>query len=99
MILAAGRGERFRPLSDTLPKPLIPVRGETLIERHLRHLAAAGVGEVVINLGWLGRSIEEQVGDGSRLGVVVVYSREGWPCLETGGGVLHALHLQTSAKE
>jgi MurNAc alpha-1-phosphate uridylyltransferase len=97
MILAAGRGERFRPLTDTLPKPLIPVRGETLIERHLRRLAGAGVREVVINLGWLGQSIEERVGDGARLGVSVAYSREGWPCLETGGGVFNALPLLGAA--
>jgi len=93
MILAAGRGERFRPLTDTLPKPLIPVRGEALIERHLRRLAAAGVREVAINLGWLGQSIEDRLGDGSRYGLALAYSREGWPCLETGGGVFHALPL------
>jgi MurNAc alpha-1-phosphate uridylyltransferase len=93
MILAAGRGERFRPLTDTLPKPLIAVRGETLIERHLRRLAAADLREVVINLGWLGQSIEDRLGDGSRHGLAIAYSREGWPCLETGGGVLHALPL------
>lgn len=93
MILAAGRGERFRPLSDSLPKPLIPVRGEVLIERHLKNLAAAGIREVVINLGWLGERIEAALGDGSRWGVRIAWSREGWPCLETGGGVHHALPL------
>jgi N-acetyl-alpha-D-muramate 1-phosphate uridylyltransferase len=93
MILAAGRGERFRPLTDSLPKPLIPVRGEVLIERHLNNLAAAGVREVVINLGWLGERIEAALGDGSRCGVSIAWSREGWPCLETGGGVRHALPL------
>lgn len=93
MILAAGRGERFRPLTDTLPKPLIPVRGEVLIERHLKHLAAAGLREVVINHGWLGEKIEAALGDGARFGLHIACSREGWPCLETGGGVRHALPL------
>jgi MurNAc alpha-1-phosphate uridylyltransferase len=93
MILAAGRGERMRPLTDTLPKPLIAVRGQPLIERHLARLAAAGVREVVINLGWLGGRIEQALGDGARLGLAIAWSREGWPCLETGGGVHHALPL------
>ncbi|HWY24349.1 MAG TPA: nucleotidyltransferase family protein [Nevskia sp.] len=91
MILAAGRGERMRPLTDSLPKPLIPVHGQRLIERHLERLAVAGVREVVINLGWLGERIEEAVGDGSRFGVSIAWSREGWPCLETGGGISNAL--------
>ncbi|MDI3259836.1 MAG: nucleotidyltransferase family protein [Sinobacteraceae bacterium] len=91
MILAAGRGERFRPLTDSLPKPLIPVRGESLIERHLRRLAAAGVREIVINLGWLGERIEQALGDGRRYGVSIAYSREGWPALDTGGGILRTL--------
>lgn len=93
MILAAGRGQRLRPLTDTLPKPLIAVHGEPLIERHLLRLAAAGVGEVVINLGWLGGLIERALGDGSRFGLRIAYSHEGWPALETGGGVHHALPL------
>jgi len=93
MILAAGRGERMRPLTDRLPKPLVPVRGEALVERHLRRLAAAGVREVVINLGWLGEHIAQALGDGGRYGVAIAWSREGWPCLETGGGIHHALPL------
>jgi MurNAc alpha-1-phosphate uridylyltransferase len=93
MILAAGRGERFRPLTDTLPKPLVEVAGERLIERHLRRLAAAGVAEVVVNLGWLGTLIREQLGEGGGFGLRIVYSDEGWPALETGGGVLRALDL------
>lgn len=97
MILAAGRGERFRPVTDTLPKPLICVGGEPLIERHLRRLAAAGVREVVVNLGWLGEQIEAALGDGRRFGLRVVYSCEGWPALETGGGVFHALPLLGTA--
>jgi N-acetyl-alpha-D-muramate 1-phosphate uridylyltransferase len=91
--LAAGRGERFRPLTDRLPKSLIPVRGEPLIERHLRRLAAAGVAEVVVNLGWLGERIEQALGDGGAYGLAIAYSREGWPALETGGGVFRALPL------
>ena len=97
MLLAAGRGERFRPRTDTLPKALIPVDGEPLIERHLRRLAAAGVSEVVINLGWLGGRIEATLGNGDRFGLRIAYSREGWPALETGGGVLHALPLLDQA--
>jgi MurNAc alpha-1-phosphate uridylyltransferase len=93
MILAAGRGARFRPVTDTLPKPLIPVCGEVLIERHVRALAAAGVRDFVINLGWLGEQIEASLGDGARFGVKIAYSHEGWPALETGGGVFRALPL------
>lgn len=93
MVLAAGRGERLRPLSDQLPKPLIEVGGQTLIARHLRRLSAAGVSRAVINLGWLGERIERQLGDGSDFGLEIAYSREGWPALETGGGVLRALPL------
>jgi MurNAc alpha-1-phosphate uridylyltransferase len=93
MILAAGRGERMRPLTDTLPKPLIAVHGQPLVERHLERLATAGVREVVINTGWLGERLEAALGDGSRLGVSIAWSREGWPCLETGGGVRKALPL------
>ncbi|MGE5615902.1 MAG: nucleotidyltransferase family protein, partial [Bacillota bacterium] len=93
MILAAGRGERFRPITDRMPKPLVPVNGEPLIERHVARLAAAGVREIVINLGWLGEQIQMHLGDGARLGVSIAYSHEGWPALETGGGVFRALHL------
>ncbi len=93
MLLAAGRGERFRPLTDTLPKPLIVVDGEPLIERHLRRLADVGVGEVVINLGWLGERIEAELGGGARFGLNIRYSPEGWPALETGGGVFRALPM------
>lgn len=93
MILAAGRGERLRPLTDTLPKPLLPVRGRPLLEHHFAALARAGVSEVVINLGWLGERIRQHVGDGARFGVSVVYSEEGYPPLETGGGIHRALSL------
>lgn len=93
MILAAGRGDRLRPLTDETPKPLLDVGGEPLVVRHLRRLADAGWREVVINLGWLGEQIPAALGDGSALGVRIRYSREGWPALETGGGIRQALPL------
>jgi N-acetyl-alpha-D-muramate 1-phosphate uridylyltransferase len=93
MILAAGRGERMRPHTDVMPKPMIPVAGTPLIARHLHNLRAAGVTDIVINLGWLGDRIREAVGDGSSFGVGVRYSEEGWPALESGGGIFHALPL------
>ena len=92
-ILAAGRGERMRPLTDHTPKPLLAVRGKPLIEWHLEKLAAAAVREVVINLGWLGESIPAHLGDGTRFGLSLSYSHEGWPALETGGGIHRALPL------
>ena len=93
MILAAGRGERMRPLTDQYPKPLLTVAGKPLIDYHLESLAAAGVREVVINLAWLGEKIMEHVGDGRRWGVRVRYSPEGRNALETGGGIHRALPL------
>jgi MurNAc alpha-1-phosphate uridylyltransferase len=92
MILAAGKGERMRPLTLTTPKPLIRVGGVPLIEYHLRALAGAGFTEVVINHAWLGQQIEDHLGDGSRFGVRIAYSPEGEP-LETGGGIFRALGL------
>jgi N-acetyl-alpha-D-muramate 1-phosphate uridylyltransferase len=92
MILAAGKGERMRPLTLTTPKPLIRVAGVPLIEYHLRALVAAGFSEVVINHAWLGQQIEDYLGDGSRFGVRIAYSAEGEP-LETGGGIFRALPL------
>jgi len=91
MILAAGRGERLRPVTDTTPKALIEVQGERLIDRHLRMLAAADVKTVVINLGWLGEQIVTHVGSGQQFGVQVVYSPEYDNVLETGGGIYRAL--------
>lgn len=97
LLLCAGRGERLRPLTDTLPKPLVEVGGETLVGRHLRSLAAAGVTRVVINLGWLGDRIVEHVGDGARFGLRVIYSPEGYPTLDTGGAIARALPLLDDA--
>jgi MurNAc alpha-1-phosphate uridylyltransferase len=93
MILAAGRGERLRPLTLQMPKPLLRVRGQPLIARHLAALARAGVREVVINLSWLGEQIRAALGDGAGFGVRIHYSDEGPEPLETGGGIFHALPL------
>lgn len=93
MILSAGRGERMRPLTDTLPKALIPVSGKPLIEYHLAALVKAGVTDVVVNLAWLGGQIRAALGDGSRYGVHIEYSDEGAAALETGGGIVRALKL------
>ena len=92
MILAAGKGERLRPLTLHTPKPLICAGGVPLIEYHLRALAAAGFTEIVINHAWLGEQIEDHLGDGSQFGVSIQYSPEGEP-LETGGGIFKALPL------
>lgn len=91
MILAAGRGERLRPLTDEIPKSLIEVRGESLLERHLENVRSAGIQTVVINLGWLGDKIVERVGSGKRYGLEVLYSQEGDNILETGGGIHKAI--------
>jgi MurNAc alpha-1-phosphate uridylyltransferase len=93
MILAAGRGERLLPLTATLPKPLLEVGGETLIERHLRRLVAAGIADVVVNLSHLGEQIEARLGDGSRYGARIAYSQEPGAPLETAGGIVAALPL------
>ena len=93
MILAAGRGERMRPLTDETPKPLLKVGGKSLIQHHLEALAAAGVREVVINLAWKGEIIREALGEGAAFGVRIEYSDEGDAALETGGGVFKALPL------
>jgi len=93
MILAAGRGERMRPLTDACPKPLLKINGKALIDYHLESLAASGIKEVVINTAWLGEQVSLHVGDGSRWGMNVQFSHEGWPALETGGGIFNALSL------
>ena len=95
MILAAGRGERLRPLTDSIPKPLLRVRGRPLIERHVLGMARAGINRIVINLCWLGSQIRDHLGDGARYGVAITYSEEQPQALETGGGIFHALpHLE-----
>ncbi len=91
MVLAAGRGERMRPLTDGTPKPLLPVRGKPLIVYHLERLAALGVREVVINLAWLGEQIRAALGDGAPWNLHIRYSDEGQQALETGGGIFQAL--------
>ena len=91
LVFAAGKGERMRPLTDTTPKPLLPVRGKPLIEWHLEKLAALGVQDVVINTSWLAHAFEPALGQGERWGLRLHYSHEGPEPLETGGGMLHAL--------
>ena len=93
IILAAGRGERMRPLTDSLPKPLLKVAGKSLIEYHLEKLAAVGVTTVVINHAWLGHKIVDSLGGGSRWGLAIVYSDESTQALETAGGIANALPL------
>lgn len=95
MILAAGRGERMRPLTDTCPKPLLPVAGKPLIVWHLEALAAAGVREVVINHAHLGHCLEAALGDGRAWGVNIRWSAEIAGGLETAGGIRQALPLLT----
>ena len=91
MILAAGRGERMRPLTDTTPKPLLQAGEHRLIEHHLYRLAAAGFHDVVINVAWLGQQIIDTLGDGQHYGLSLAYSDEGDHALETGGGIFKAL--------
>jgi MurNAc alpha-1-phosphate uridylyltransferase len=93
MILAAGRGERMRPLTDTTPKPLLAVGGKPLIQYQIENLAAIGIRDLVINLAWQGAKLREALGDGGRFGVRIEYSDEGDEALETGGGVCKALPL------
>jgi MurNAc alpha-1-phosphate uridylyltransferase len=93
MILAAGRGERLRPLTDELPKPLVEVGGKPLIEYHLERLAAAGFREVVINQGHLGDLLPLALGDGGRWRIHIHWSDEQPEALETGGGIFKALPL------
>jgi MurNAc alpha-1-phosphate uridylyltransferase len=92
MILAAGRGERMRPLTDSLPKPLLLVAGKPLIAHHIERLAAAGIRQLVINHAHLGEMVEAQLGDGATWGVEIQYSAEE-TALETGGGIFRALPL------
>ncbi|WP_193786133.1 N-acetylmuramate alpha-1-phosphate uridylyltransferase MurU [Congregibacter litoralis] len=92
MLLAAGKGERMRPLTLETPKPLITVAGKPLIDYHIEKLVAAGVAKLVINVSWLGQQIEDHCGDGRRWGCAIYYSREDTP-LETAGGIIQALPL------
>lgn len=94
MILAAGRGERLRPYTDSCPKPLLEVKGKAIIEYHLQALADAGVTSVVINISWLAGMIQDHLGDGSKYDLEIIYSLE-HEALETAGGIVQALpHLQ-----
>ncbi|MDX1458913.1 MAG: nucleotidyltransferase family protein [Marinobacter sp.] len=95
MILAAGKGERMRPLTLTTPKPLLPAGDRPLIAHHLQRLQAAGFRQLVINHAWLGMQIEDELGSGDAFGVSIEYSRESEP-LETAGGIVQALPLLTS---
>ena len=94
MILAAGRGERMRPLTDSIPKPLLTVGGSSLIGWQVERLVAGGFDEIVINLSWLGEQIAAELGDGSEFGASICYTHEREP-LETLGGIVHALPVLT----
>lgn len=93
MILAAGRGERMRPLTDQMPKPLLKVAGKPLIQYHVEALVAAGIGNIVVNYSYRGDQIEAFLGNGHSLGADISYSPEPDKALETGGGIHHALPL------
>ena len=91
MVLAAGRGTRMRPLTDSTPKPLLLVRGRPLIEWHLERLAAGGIREVAINTSWLGAQLVAALGDGARFGLALHWFDEGPEPLEAAGGIVNAL--------
>ena len=93
MILAAGRGERLRPMTDHTPKPLIAVRGKPLIEWHIEKLVHAGVRDIVVNLSWRGEQIRSALQEGQRWDIRIQYSEEGPVPLETGGGIFRALPM------
>lgn len=95
MILAAGRGQRMRPLTDAMPKPLLKVGGKALIAWQVERLVAAGFTDLVVNHAWLGAQIETALGDGSTFGARIAWSRED-PALETAGGIVNALPLLES---
>jgi N-acetyl-alpha-D-muramate 1-phosphate uridylyltransferase len=97
LILAAGRGERLRPLTDRVPKPLVEIGGIPLIDHHLHRLRRAGISECVINTAHLGHLIEQHVGNGTRYGLSVAYSREPEGALETGGGIRQAMSIMRPA--
>lgn len=93
MILAAGRGKRLRPITDSIPKPLVQLCGKPLIEYHIEKLANAGVQKIVINHAWLGDKLEQALGDGLRWNIQIIYSPEPEGGLETAGGIINALPL------
>lgn len=93
MILAAGRGERMRPLTNNCPKALLEVNGKPLIQYHIENLARQGISEIIINHGIMGDQIEERLGTGKQFGADIIYSAEGNTPLETGGGIYQALPL------
>lgn len=93
MILAAGRGERMGSLTDNTPKPLLKIGPKTLIEQNIENLVNAGFNEIVINIAYLGKQIQNYCGNGSQWGASIVYSDEGDIALETAGGIAHALPL------
>lgn len=93
MILAAGRGERLRPLTDQVPKPLVEVGGKSLIEWHIERLRAAGITDLVVNVAWLRNRLIDYLGDGSRWGVSITIVEEPAGALDTGGGIFNALPL------
>ncbi len=97
IILAAGRGERMRPLTDHTPKSLLKIAGRALIEYHISALVRAGIHDIVINHAWLGAQIEAFLGNGNRYHTNIQYSPEGENALETGGGIRHALPLLGNA--
>ncbi len=97
LILSAGRGERMRPLTDDIPKPLLRAGNRALIEYHLDALAQAGIHDIVINLSYRGAQIRDALGDGTDYGVRIAYSEEGPQALETGGGIFNAMPLLGSA--
>src|SRR3569832_519545 len=93
IVLAAGRGERLRPITDSNPKPLVTIAGKPLIVYHLEALARAGIRDVVVNLSWLPDKLCAALRDGSDYGVRITYSDEGPVALESGGGIFNAIHL------
>lgn len=93
MILAAGRGERMRPMTDHTPKPLLPVAGKAIIEHTITQLVSAGFHDLIINHAYLGEQIERRLGNGSKYGASIKYSPEGEQALETAGGIINALPL------
>ena len=93
MILAAGRGERMRPLTDSIPKPLLLVAGKPIIQYTIEQLVSAGFNDIVINIAHLGQQIKQVLGNGKQLNATITYSDEGETALETAGGIIHALPL------